>query len=286
MTERRRSKKTDTIEVRVSPELKSAVGRLSASRGQTMSEVIRELVDRELGRPVEAVTQTGDFAMSRFMNMPLMRAGLLGASVLGLALVYSVVAQVPANASVQTEARITFAELDRNGDDVITADEYALHIAAERAEEPWEPEIVPAACAGTFVAEEIEEETAEMTAPPQELAEERFAYLDSDKDGAVSYVELEAYLVAERAREFLDYDEDGNGYVTLAEVTELLREPSREEEAAWMEEDGLSEACIAALLGPEETRGEPETPEDPRVILAEYDLDRDGRVGLLEFLER
>ena len=283
MTDRRRSKKTDTIEVRVSPELKSEVGRLGAARGQTMSEVIRELVDRELARPVETETQTGNSLMSRFVSLPLARVGILGASVLGLALAYSFAGQMPALASVQAEARMTFAELDRNGDDVITPEEYARQIAKERTAEPWEPEIIPAACAGTFIEEEIAEETAKMTAPPEDLAEEHFAFLDSDRDGAVAFAELEAFLLAERAREFLEVDEDGNGFVTLDEVREQLRVPSPEEEAAWLAEDGLSEPCIQALLEMEVTLDE-ET-EDPRLFIAEFDGDRDGRVGLLEFLE-
>lgn len=276
------SKKTQSIELRVSPELKSAISALSAERGESVSETIRSVLSHELARPADPIDQTGAFTMARMTSSASVRMGIFGATALGLAAVYSLAAQTPAIASAAREARVTFAEVDRDGDGMITPEEYAVQLTAEFAEEPFEPETVPPACAGTFIEEEIAAETAEMSRSPAELAEERVLELDSDGSRSVTFEELEAFLVAERAREFLEFDEDGNGYVTLDEVTLLLGGGDREEEAAYLAEEGLSEACIAAILGDD---GLEEPREDPNVVLAEFDSNRDGRVGLMEFLE-
>lgn len=277
-----RSKKTDTIEVRVSPELKSALGRFSETRGQSMSETIRDLVGRALDHPADPIGQTGVSTMARLARSPIARFGLLSASVLGLAAAYTLTPQNAAVASVATEARVTFAELDRNGDNVITPDEYAAQILEERTEVGDDLPRVPAGCVGTFIEAEIADEVAEMSAPPEDLAEERLRYLDSDGDGAVSFDELGAFMLAERAREFLEFDDDGNGFVTLDEIERIVA-PDRAREAAYLREEGLSEACVDALLA--EVMPEDEDFDDPRLLLAEFDVDRDGRVGLMEFLE-
>ncbi|MEL6169806.1 MAG: EF-hand domain-containing protein [Pseudomonadota bacterium] len=282
MAPTRRSKKTQSIELRVSPELKSALTKMSAARGESMSETIRSLVGQELARPADVSNLIGAHIMTRLTQSPLARASLLGASVVALALVYSLATQSPAVASAAREARITFAELDKDADGMITPAEFAAKIAAEREVEQPELPVAPAACAGTFIEEELAIEAEEMAMPVQTVAEERVAELDSDGDAAITFDELEAYLVAERARDFLDIDEDGNGYVTVDEVALMMAPPNRAEEAAFLADEGLSDACIDAVLGEFKEDG---FTEDPSVVLAEFDIDRDGRVGLMEFLE-
>lgn len=276
------SKKTSTIELRVSPELKDAIGRFSARRGESVSETIRELLSRELVE--EGVQPTkGIKMMKTLVRTRLGRGGLMLASVCALAVAYSFAAQAPAGASVGAEARVTFAELDTNGDAVITPEEYASRIAEEQADTAEDEEDLLAllsACEGTFITEE----RAELARAPSELAAERVAYLDSDRDGNVTYEELEALIIAERAQEFLDFDEDGNGFVTLSEI-ELRFAPAKvEEEKANLAEEGVTEACITALIGTDDP--DDELDEDVRLLLAEFDADRDGRVSLIEFLER
>ena len=125
-----RSKKTDTIEVRVSPELKSALGRFSETRGQSMSETVRDLVGRELAPPADPIGQTGVSTMARLARSPIARFGLLSASVLGLAAAYTLTPQNAAVASVATEARVTIAAHDRNGDDNLAREFYSLAVEA------------------------------------------------------------------------------------------------------------------------------------------------------------
>lgn len=282
MPKKRPSKKTETLEVRISPELKSAVGRLSAARGQSMSEVVRDLVDREIGNPALFKQHSGVTTMAQVARNPIARWGVGTASVLTLAVAYSLATHTPAIASATSEARVTFAELDRNGDQVVTPDEYAALVAEERAEDPEVFAEPPAACMGTFVEEEFAEEAEYASMSPEMVAQEEFAFLDSDQDGAVGFDELAAFVIAERAREFLEFDEDGNGFVTLDEVELAVNGPGLEVEKSELAEDGLSAACIDALFAGETD----EAPEDARQVLAEYDANRDGRVGLVEFLEQ
>lgn len=284
MSKRPRSKKTSNIEFRVSPELKDALGRFSAARGETVSETIRALVNRELQATVNGI-HPGETMMARLTKSNLARGTAMMATVAALAVGYSFAAQTPATASVGVEVRMAFAEFDSNGDKVITEDEYIEVIAQEREDEAgYEGEIAGLleACAGTFIAEEIAEEQAELAMPIDAVAKERVAYLDSDQDGAVTFDELEAYVLAERARDFLEFDADGNGFVTLEEVAALLAPTDVEAERAELSAEGLSEACVTALVADDEVE---ETDESPRVVMAEFDLDRDGRVSLHEYLD-
>lgn len=278
----REPKKTSTIELRVSPELKDAALRLSSARGQSVSETIRGLLSAELDGAGGGATQGANW-MSETMRKPWAKGGAMALSVGALAVAYSLAGQGVANASVGAEARVTFAELDLNADMVITADEYALVIAQDRETEPEDMLEVPAACEGTFIAEEIAAERAELAIAPAALASEEVAYLDSDGSGGVSFDELEAFLVAERAREFLEYDDDGNGFVTLGEVEDLLAGELEADEAADLAEEGLTEDCIEAVTGGDDD--EDFDPADTRLLMAEYDADRDGRVSLVEFLD-
>ena len=212
------------------------------------------------------------------MFTPLLRrfvpATLAALPVLGLAAVYTMSTQQMAVAS--SEYRLFFAEHDLDGDGIVTVAERTEALAVELAEDPF---VVPEACLGSFIEEEA-------SRPVEEIAAEEVAYFDSDADGAVTYEEVAALLTRERAEDFLDYDEDGNGFVT---VDELVWEPSAEEVpeeelAEIAEEEGLSVACLVALDA-EDVPDEGVDAAEARVILAEFDTDRDGRVTLMEFLE-
>ncbi len=280
-TQSRPPKKTEQIEIRVSPELKDAVGRLSEARRQSMSETIRDALARELNGSADTSNQSEGLSMTKFAQSPVARYGAIAASILALAGVYSFTAQGVAVASVGAEARITFAEADLNDDGLITRDEFAARIAFEREEDPEEIPVVPEACIGTFIADEIAEEAAELTAPPDDAAAARLALVDTDRDGGMSFEELEAFIYGEKARDFIDYDMDENGYVTLDEVKVLLAQEDLDEERAALAEEGLSAACIDAVIVENPFHDD----VDPKVVLAEFDIDRDGRVSLMEYLE-
>ncbi len=271
------SKKTETIEIRVSPELKQALARLSSDRGASMSAFVRSLVDQE----VQGTRRNpdGDMHMFTLSKSRLAKVGLAALPVLALSGLYAFSSNTPVAASPQF--RVAFAELDRNGDAAITRDEYLAHLNAEMADE--DPFIVPAACKGTYI-----EEDAAMT--PEDRASEDIGIVDADGNGTVSYDELAALLTRERAEEFLEVDENANGFVTLAELSLAFLDPqeAQADEVAYDDEDGLSAACVAALEALERAEWEDdegETEDDLRLWMAEIDADRDGQVSLMEYLE-
>lgn len=261
------SKKTETIELRVSPELKSELRALSDERGRSVSDLVRELIGRELDGAADPQPVSGGSPMT---HRPLRRAGRLALAalpILGLAMLYSLPGQRPAVAS--PEIRVTFAELDRNGDGAITEPEFAAAMAAA----PLPP--VPAACAGTWLEHEA-------LRTPADIVRDEMAYLDANADGTITYDELEARLIAERADEFLQLDADGDGFVTLDEARVAMSDELARD-------DGLGVACSAALeaqeaaaLGGEALPAE----EAARLEIAAVDADRDGRVTLEEYLAR
>lgn len=286
------SKKTENIEIRVSPELKEAISRLSKSRGQSMSEAIRDLLAREVAAP--STEKRGAFVMPRLPFPIPLKTTLAAMSVGVLAMAYTLSAQHPASAYSEAELRMLFAEYDRNDDNIVTPEEFAAIIAVEEAEEEAEraeeaddlDAPFPTACAGTFLEEEYLEEIA---APEARDIDQEFAELDSNGNKELEFAEFQAMRVAERARLFIEHDHDGNGFVTLAELTEDLMPAALDELRADLTEEGIPAPCVEIILAAE-TKERAEEDEDPvleaRLIIAEHDLDRDGRVGLMEFINR
>ncbi|MEO0915334.1 MAG: hypothetical protein AAFY59_20495, partial [Pseudomonadota bacterium] len=193
------SKKTETIEIRVSPELKSELSALSAAHERSMSEVVRGLIQSHVASGGQSQPD-GDTLMFRNAMNRAAKAALISLPLLALVMLYSFSASPPVAAS--SEFRLFFAELDVNADNRVTAEEYTRFLIEEEA---FEPE---ADCAA-------EGEPCSAA----ELAAADIARIDSDADNSIAYVELEAFLLAERAAEFLEVDLNGNGFVTADEYT-------------------------------------------------------------------
>lgn len=254
------SKKTESLEIRVSPELKSELQRMSAARDRTMSDVVRDLIARQIDGRGPNPTLESEPIMIRKTSRYLLRAGLVALPALVLGLVYTTTLQTPAVAS--TEARVFFAELDKDRDGSVTATEYANFLTLEEFEAEPDCEAQGEPCSA------------------EELAMAEVARVDADGDGSVSYAELEAVILRGLAEEFLDFDIDENGFVTADEAALTI--------AYFAREDGevIPEDC-AALLNSETVAGAEAVCGDPhetRIEIAERDTDRDGRVSLLEFL--
>ena len=259
------SKKTETIEVRVSPELKSDLAQCSAKSGRSMSDMVRRLIEAELTGT--STPQTGVSLMFPNLFARLRNAGLYALPVMILASIHVLSAQSPVSAAA--EFRVFFAELDADGDGRIVEDEVVNFLRADG----WTPD--PECGADEPCTLEAE-------------AAEHFARADADGDGAVVYAELEALFLRDRAEEFLDADLDENGFVTVDELVgvELYWYAENPDEAA-ADDIILSQACIDQLLAEQvadiaRTCG---AAEEGRLMLAEFDADRDGQVSLVEYLE-
>ncbi len=260
------SKKTESIEIRVSPELKSALSRVSDGKGRTMSETVRDLIEGEVAGRVSPPTP-GDTIMLKATSARLWRGAIIALPIIALAFVYLLSAQSTATASA--EIRIFFAEVDADGDDQITGPEIEAFAAADG----WRAEPDCAAMS----------EPCTLAA----FAAEQLGRADSDGSGAVSYPEFEAIMLRDRAEEFLDADLDENGMLTVDEIVGAeLYWLSQDAEAMAEEELTLSAACLAqleaeALPGIAVTCG---FEAAGRAELAQYDIDRSGSVSLLEYL--
>lgn len=111
MNDRRPPKKSESIEIRLSHEAKTAFMQRCNDEGITASEAIRSMIDdRKIGRP-QMTARTS-----------LWRTGL--AIAVGIAL--GAGAAAPALAHANQTSRATFDQLDRNHDGVISYDEFRI----------------------------------------------------------------------------------------------------------------------------------------------------------------
>lgn len=104
-------KKSETIEVRVPWDAKTAFAEHCRERGQTVSEALRAFMEREIGaggRPVRVRTRL-------WHALAALAAGLA----LGAVAVPSL-----AQTEGQPGSRAAFERLDRNGDGVVSYDEF------------------------------------------------------------------------------------------------------------------------------------------------------------------
>jgi len=266
------SKKTETIEVRVSPELKDELHGLSQQRGEAMSQTVRSLVEREvsLGAYPNA---NGENAMLNLKKTASFGGATLG--LIGLAMVWNVATQAPVVA--QSSVRMAFTEMDLNGDGGISEVEYNTPPAI-RTDDGTLPDMeaetlpVPAECEADFDAINEAVLNGEVTGSMDEmLLDPSFEGLDSNRSGVVEFEELQVMIVSEAKRTFALYDANNDGGVTLEEFKQDIYADKR-----------FSEACQNAL--------DAQLPEDPyfdentKVIFAGMDANRDDMLDEAEFI--
>lgn len=112
-------KKTEKIEIRVSPELKGQLKEHSSQKGEPLSQIIRFAIDKELSQPeagaprnylMSSVASRSRFAAASFIVLVCIGAiGSFGANRPALA---------------QASARVAFAEIDKNRDGKIDRAEF------------------------------------------------------------------------------------------------------------------------------------------------------------------
>ncbi len=263
------SKKTESIEIRLSPELKSALSRVSDGKGRTMSDMVRGLIEGEVEGRGHSQPQTMEPVMLKSTYTRALRGLVFALPILALALVYLVSAQTPAIANA--EIRVFFSEVDENGDGRITLPEVETFLVDDWQADPD--------CATD------EDEPCTLFA----YAELQLNRADGDGSADVSYAEFEAVNIRDRAEDFLHADIDENGLITLDEIVAIELHWALEfEEVAEDDMARLSAACLAQVEA-EEVRGLADIcglQAEGRAELAAYDADRSGGVTLMEYLNR
>lgn len=255
------SKKTETIEIRVSPELKAKLAEKSRAEGKTMSGFMRDLVTMP---PERGSTQTGETLMTKSIK----RAGIVAIPAIALAAVAS--AFVPAMAVANPDTRVAFAELDIDGDGAITADEYMLAYLLQVTPAEGTDDAMIQACAGDI------ETQAEL------VTEAEMQLLDVDGDGSVSYAEMHGVMQRQAAETFLALDVNGDGLLDGAEIIADIQTAEGEDAPA------LSEDCLNAIEAMATDAVEPQdgVTDDQlgRIMVAQFDTNNDGKVSLVEYL--
>lgn len=311
--DRRRAKKTRSIEIRVSDKERDTFLARCRTEGRSASEVLREAMAR--------YAETGRVGESN--RRPAMIASIVSVSVLALATVQ------PGAGEPSTDRPYMIAEFDRydlNADRRLTVAEYVrAHGSVGRMQEET---VVSAGLAGmvfgAFVREGFGGHAHLIFEHPQQIdtacwqalqsevsatLASNFQRLDLDGDGVVEPDEFgEARLIELRAR-FEQSDHDGDGVLTSDDVR-AMREQMRalhprnaSSQATQMAPDSFNEdgpdfmrICapqINALeadqspsAGDEADRpggGEPPTESYVDLVYGEFDADGDGEVTFAEY---
>lgn len=285
------SKKTEKVELRISPEAKERLLALSRTRDETVSQLVRSLIDDALDGRRDAIAPTGDPMFMRASLQRLKTFAASGAAVAVLALGWTLTAQT--EVAAQTEARVMFAEFDLNNDGAVTEEEFAAHMAREQRleEAAAAPEAADLACAADWERLEAEEEeAAEAGAETQEEEEASgwagvLAEFDQDDNKRIDFQELRRPFLAEREEEFAALDADGDGSITRAELAAKLHAEAKEGLAdAEAMADRLSAPCLEAIRAEASTRDADQLDAEARAAFAEIDQDLDGAVSREEFV--
>jgi|GEM_PF-6344987 len=270
------TKKTETIEIRVSREMKSDLTAMCEHRGEPVSQVLRTLVARELTAQTSGAKGPADMATSQMNTLKKITASAF--AVTALAVGWNVMTQPSVMA--QADVRATFAMLDVNDDGVVTADEFAQAETRQRMEAEAEFEADVAIANRLSKTCQAELKRAEL-ANGLDFDEGDFKNADANNDGKIGFNELLIAYTVTRKEEFSFLDQDKDGFLTKSE---FLAEPE-----TGFEEDGgpvLSESCeteLEAAMNASEPFSEAQS--ELRVIWAILDANRDNRISFQEFLE-
>jgi Ca2+-binding EF-hand superfamily protein len=293
-------KKSETLEVRLPYETKRDFLDACRQDGTTASEVVRGSIQTYLDareRPV-AETQTGKLIHMIPTSLRKKRylAGAAGA--LGLAMF----AAMPSAAA--PDFRAVFTKLDRNGDGVLTAEEFgappsgATTVRVERRLGPdeapppglaakggpvmtdeavafWLPEGVGAGKVDSGQGDLVLAQRREVrvvkdgeTAPANEdFRPNPFSGFDADADGKVSFDEFQAAHTAMLERGFRKLDASGDGSLSAEEYAAIGAPRLGLPDDAQMRADG------PAL-----------SPDAIKAAFAKLDKDRNGKVSLAEYM--
>lgn len=290
----RPSKKTEAIEIRLSPEEKSAFLDACQRAGRTASAVLRDAM--------RGYTQFGP--MARLPGSPIMIASAFAGASAGAFLLVSIIA--PQSAAVDPGAvHPAFAAHDVNSDNVLTRDEYDYgrsdSLALMRGGEPENHRLNPAfarVVGAAFVGHDINMPAIMMT--PERVSNEcwvaaaawldqqqqaRFAHWDENGDGVVPFAEFSRVMIGDLRTRFEAADIDSDGQLTRNDAME--RSPASSDDAQ-VEQSHIA-VCRADVGGRDATRMRSTADgsmgfEEAWARTQRLDLNQDGGVDFSEYV--
>ena len=177
----REPKKSETVEVRLPYEVKSALMDKARAEGSSASEVIRKSIDAYLAdRPKEKPN------MLITAWKPLALAGTAGAAIL-----WSALAPVPSQANPNLKA--VFQTLDRDRDGAITMAEFVRDASDPAVEKMHHAHMKNAADAKRMGTAHAQMMQAAHGKPSDQSLRTHFAQLDANSDGSVTFAEFQAF---------------------------------------------------------------------------------------------
>lgn len=180
MTGPREPKKSETIEVRVPYEVKSALMDKAHAEGRSASEVIRESILSYLaGQPKETSS------MLSILWKPAAVVGALSAALMSVTL-------LPSASHAQPDLKSVFQMLDRNHDGAITADEF-VRDASDPAVQKMHHAHVAKDDAKQMGAAHAQMMQSAHGNPSDQAIRSHFAQLDANGDGSVTLGEFQAF---------------------------------------------------------------------------------------------
>jgi len=195
MADERRSKKTDKIEVRLSPETKQAFHETCEQQGETASGAIRRLIEEYvarfhqpvIARPIEVIRRSPWWV----------RAGGVAALVAGGASL----AALPGRADDVPSWKVSFKAQDTNADGRLTEREIL---------EPYLPQSLD-----TMEAGDADRLRTRLT----NMVHNRFLEQDTNADGEVTPEEFRLHYIADATLRFRRLDADQDGVIALKEFS-------------------------------------------------------------------
>jgi hypothetical protein len=175
----RRSKKSETLEVRLEHEVKTALMRKAQQEGRSTSDVVREFIDAYLAeKPKEA----------RSMIFALWKP----ATAIGAASFAALVAVVaPTQLHAKPDLGAIFKSLDRDGSGSLTIAEFQQLSSSAEVQKAHDAHAA-AARDGKGGDHGIAEHAAHAASSPERM-QAHFKKLDSNSDGAVTLAEIEQH---------------------------------------------------------------------------------------------
>lgn len=208
MSERRRTKKSESVEVRVEHELKEALMHRAQAEGRSVSDLVRESLAAYLAQPEK---ETRSMLM---IWKPVAALGVGAAAILWSGLTAGPAVAMP-------DLRVLFDAMDKDGNKSVTMEEFALHTqdhmtmvkhhgGAHQPPTSTRPFILP-------LRKDAPPPPRGTAAPPPGLLKTHFAEQDSNKDGSVSFAEFRAHHHQLMQASFAAVDSNGDGSLDRAE---------------------------------------------------------------------